>query len=728
MFGIFRAIIFYLLTTGYCSNTLPTKTFELFNQCTWLFINSNSSLQGWKSLQNVFEKICQVSRDCIRIQQTPNCHEEYLESSMGIDQCFVETTQWISNALYKTLTRVKYLDVCLVRFATVKITNFSVTINLTNVGNGLHTITHDKRYPLKVLQSYTFVPFYQFDKYNPVVKVNGDLRVTLIFLLNSYSNTYGLIPVSNLFKKDDSPMFHFILSSVKFFTIPQHLHEVVRNMDIVPRITAFGKDHSLSLESKHNPEELDYNVRYKNLASRIIRRYFNCTNIEPVCWSTFESFKTPTTSIDEINPHTLYKYIPYGGRIQDVGIRYTIIQGYQPNSRFHNGIQSFLYPLDKFIWICIVTLIILICAALNILSHHPILSTIFWLLETSLEQGDDGSLFRSRKTLNEIIIATWILTCVFLRNFYTSTIFADITSELDTLPLPESLSKFVEKEQLVSQYKLLFTKDSQRQIKESYNSNRNEKERTRLKLYLRKPFLVRSTLNITAIMDHGSFQNFHKCTQNIPGIVENGCSTDSLSGTSFSWGLARENVVFMTVANSVKDDFLSTILPLLFQGRSVYRNNESPFLESRTIFALNGVTLYTEQVSKLIGYTYNLGITQYLEELLSKAIYHALQIKKKVTILKKERRLNFNTYVRQNVEEEFRKFRSGALENVFHTKDTSDVGFDEVFEDTSVSWKDLKSVWQLYMTLVIVSIIGFLVEDLKFEFTTKFKFKIRGMF
>lgn len=169
-------------------------------------------------------------------------------------------------------------------------------------------------------------------------------------------------------------------------------------------------------------------------------RKYNCTSKDDkTCLSVFYSrgarFR-PTTQ-NAHNDFLFHEFSPYG--VVTSGFRYTL---YIDNHRhFNSNIASIFSPLDAATWLHIG--ISLICL-FTILSCSSFRDAASWIYATALEQGDTGVDHWKNNQNNLIfILIIWMFVTLFLRNFYTFSMYSFITAEPKLTGLPCSFKELV---------------------------------------------------------------------------------------------------------------------------------------------------------------------------------------------------------------------------------------------------------------------------------------------
>lgn len=164
-------------------------------------------------------------------------------------------------------------------------------------------------------------------------------------------------------------------------------------------------------------------------------------------------------------------FINYGQTLHKPGVVYVTVQGDQGSNQFSTTLFAFLQPLDTFTWLGFRLLFVLLGVTLTTSTKQSFTNVHFWLVSALLEQGTDGNMFRNKIYTGNLALI-WIMSCIFVRNIYTSTLYGDITNSENTLPLPKSLEKLVVNGQYSNLYKLLITSWATDHIEHLYLSTK----------------------------------------------------------------------------------------------------------------------------------------------------------------------------------------------------------------------------------------------------------------
>lgn len=538
------------------------------------------------------------------------------------------------------------------------------------------------------------------------------LSVTLVFVApyitqeNDYTTFIGTV----YFKK--GRFYRICYVSLLSPFIPQNVADV-RN-----QVINFG-GLSRTRETTGNPfYKANYSVTEPDIFSgngaalHLLQTNFNCTTKEIFCKDSFwrEEFPDNTWGSD---PHP-YMYLPYGHRINEEGYRYFIIKGLGKHTQFSGNMLSFLQPLELPIWLCFLFTFVAVVTAINFgNSFQSLLIAAYWTVSTSLEQESDGAKISNKRCAS--IVVGWLIFCIFFRNFYTTTLYSDITADVDLLPLPTSLKDALTDQKYSALYTVLSTKPTHNDMLHMHRFFEAEEFQSSILSYLSKLYFVAGFDDLKAMITAKPFMVGNPCQEYITTEEDKtwiGVNDGKESCENATTEIAEtENLLVVSNVMNIEDLALTRNLPIMLSEKSVYENNEEPFLENHSVYAVFSYTYYIEQCVGIFGYLYSSGIPYYLDEILMRTELLRKEIKKYARLMNgKDLKVNYATFARQVVESEYRRIRSGVVQNAKHQRVLQEKDVFEEVNDCRVSLVGLVAVWRLTTLFSCASFLIFTIE------------------
>lgn len=685
------------------SSTLPTNSetipvsiaYNIFKSCTIMFNNVKYPLPGYFSMQQDFHNQCATNGNCISLYFCDKSCKQ-MQSSLYQGQKFAAEN--VSKFLLESHSKQKYRLSCNVRFPHWRNVLGRIMFSYNDNAYWLQTGSKTGVQSLKKIQlrqaaaawcTFALVHLLENTHVLLEVHVTSKLSVSLIFFGTAEIGIYSIRngPLYAIADKTNNMPVRYV--SNLYPLVASDLHQILKYTKQIGKPEKASKG-----DLKHAPVH-KYSYGLDDAAVIILQNDFNCTWDYDVCDSYLFDVDRSTGFFEP----ELFLYLPYGQLVNEDGLVYFVLPGNRQQNRISGNILHFLYPLQANVWITLLILFVLLFLPLKIANvKEPTSNIMFWLFAVPLEQKDEY-----RKLQNGLcgsVILTWILVWVFMRNFYTSTVYSDITMEKDMTILPTRISDLWQINGTLSSYKLL---DSLKPYFETivFKSDATSNLPGFLFWY-RKKFLNAGTHDNIARMVLG--QEF------VMGERDWGCDIFEQRHTGCKEqkeisGTKADDLIYLVYTKYDEDLTIFRHLPAFCNGRPVYMNNEKPLLQTMSLHKTIYYTFHSLHASDIIGRLYHSGIANYLEEVVYKAFAHVSSIKEQLKRLKAYNKFSIVTYARQFAEKDFKRIKSMSWENIRHWRISS-----RIEETKAVSLLALTSVWKLTFIILGVSVLVFLVE------------------
>lgn len=280
-----------------------------------------------------------------------------------------------------------------------------------------------------------------FQETNFLINLPQSVESTKLFICFSnsdpnefylYTNCYSCHK-SHLRKKLNYNLMSPLLYQLHSF--PQSLdnfNKVWQNLH--RRLNNFGESHQFSVTRIIFGDcSFNVNTNRKHHASSdcvyyILSVLLNCTSV--ICLQNI--YFGDTTVHYFVNATSVV--IPYG--VQFDGFRHSVVLGFDEFKHFQMfDLDRFFLPFDYKTWILLTGMTFLMGILFKKLARS-IRNTYYWLISVLLEQGDD---FQNVRILQaQILIVCWLYATIFIRNFYVSSIYSEITKVPSPKDIPRS--------------------------------------------------------------------------------------------------------------------------------------------------------------------------------------------------------------------------------------------------------------------------------------------------
>lgn len=692
----FLVIVFgYLIIFVQTQDIESMEQIKIFKKCTFLFVNYNISKSSLISLQNMIYSNCYETHDCVSLVYTYGWRYNGITWSTGKTSSNVasqKANRVVNKILYSTLSLQKHQEICLVRFPRYSVRANTLSFADTDMNFWLREIGHATRQPLKAHQSFALVGKHSMGSFHVRITVPKMMRLTFIFLSKRQSGVYTA-------DTESIKCYHiseFCQISIILFTKSD---QVFKNSEVryyMKKWKEATPRKSKISEMRHIPDSEGSFIYSGKVVSYLLEKNYNCSQFTSTCGGNIRETYLPNNYRMKSSDMGMNMYLPFRNSILERSVKYIIIQQLNALNQFSQSLVSFLRPLKLFVWVCVLVVFVFGAICLKTGTKGSWFYTFFWLASTALEQETDGK--NSFKKLNStgLFVLVWLLSCNVLRNLYTSTLYSDIASDQDMIPLPSSLEDLFINSKLSSIYKALRTEAAEMQLDPYYYDNKNDKANTSSKPYL----------SLTSLIDrYYSYSEMYFSK----GLRYFGEQSDNQKTQKQSFVSNQENNLLLVSTNAIDDYLLVSMLPILFSGRKLYENNENAIIKSGTFYKIEQHTIYTDHSIQVLGGLHGSGILSHLQ-----VFYKALDISgnflSKLKLFNQERNVIAFTYILNKLEVESKRLQN--LENVHHTRFDVQSVLAESERVRSVSWKELDAVWKLYSILVGICFASCMAEQI----------------
>lgn len=695
-------LLHFLLVNSLVHNIVGFSNLDVFTPCTFLFINVKQHLQHpFSSLQHSAYKFCQVNSHCISLFAT-------IVESEGVDQNWTVIRQQkkiltnITNHLYAIFKVQRYHNICLTKFPSFRLENRVLMFSNLYARYFLRHDDYETRIPLESPQDFALMHLHgagvDFKKLK--ISVSVDLSTTLTFFPSISFDNYESDLFFLYFVNDcNYSLEHCDLQQIAFSykSVAEQLQDYVKQIGSMNRRYAsqnlFGYRENRLLEQTEYP-------KIQMFALHLLLLNYNCT----WKWNCKDSMYQAKSLFSHTEDGNLYfdttnykKMLPYGLRIFNGGIKYFVFPGLDQNYVVVGRLGSFLKPFDNLTWFGIM-LFLFTSAVVIFLSKRTksMVDIIFWLGFTIFEQNDDGKRFRNKFSC--IVLLFWMVAFIFMRNFYTSEMYAEITAPKEHIPFPPCFDQIFGNNYTSSFYKLVATYRAHTTL--SIAKFHAEKEKylqlnNTLSLYLSKLYTV--TEHVSQITLSKSILLHNPCDSL-------GCIINPYTE------MPQTNLIVFTDTEYDADNVWSNLVVDIVGKRVIFENNDKPFLENFAWYNIHPYTVYKNHVLEIFGRFYSSGIVYYLEEIVSRSNSYASELKFALNEVGYKAALIRQTYARHAIEKLQRRPSATESSNIEHKKINLKLHTAENHSSTFVSTKKLIAVWKLLGILLSFDIIVYVLE------------------
>lgn len=686
----------------------------VLKQCTILFLNAGME-EIETAYQSTFEFDCIRSKDCLsmfwstskndvddfnRITDAtkPKAFPSYVPGGNRRPPRKRNPRPWVnfvaqlSHSLYKVLGNQRYHQICLVRFPRSKIV--ANVLQFSDIdhkyflgGSGTHSIQ-----PVSCIRYFAVVSLQKVNPLKVTVSTPYNLCLTFIFINVESNELYSLSTEPNSLHTESTGFQSFRLVT---FSVDSLKNNVFRDGILMPRLIT---SHVNTL-AKTRPDmpismaTLTAANEASNFGLLLFLSIYNCSK------SYYRAIaqKTHSHDYDSVSGNSAFtKSLVYGRCIHEEGIKYIIISATNFAKPTEKNLAAFLWPFDLSTWILMVASFCLTGLIIKLgQPRHSLRQITFWLLSTLIEQEDDGR--KLQKRASWLCILIWILVCNFVRNFYTSDMYSDLTTGVKPLPNVPGLGQILRGNYVSPVYETVATNIVYHRLMwERIGAIRHNDEFKHIvdlvSAYLDK-LIYFATIDLLKSMESGIFERV-----SINGNVLVQANYSNLT-----------NYIVAIKSGNISELVYSIYLPVL-AGKKVYENDDLELLQSFSWYQVQMYSCFVDQAEYGLGKLYSSGMVDYLEEIVYKSYELFRGIKKVAVTLGKNVTINVFTYARLMAESEFKSVRQFDKGKVIHKRVILDWNTKSLWQ--SVHLEDLKVVQNVFGMLLIFPLVCFGLESI----------------
>lgn len=340
--------------------------------------------------------------------------------------------------------------------------------------------------------------------------------------------------------------------------------------------------------------------------SRLIRQEFNCSKGSKYCRVNFLRTSMYFSTV-----------IPQG--VEIATLRYCVIGETQDRkvAGHQNSISALLKPFKLETWLIFLSAFSLYLI-IYFLKETFSLRWLLWLYATTFEQGDNFNWWKNRKWSGYLflLVSCWLFQVFLLRNYYTSTMYSEITKEPAPNYLPSGVLDLFDKSaaeeiKLVVGHKSLETsftiEDEYRKHAGLPQLNSTAPSGFRILKGVMESWAIQWEQPFPEMVKH-SQSRFHSLLAN--GTVKTVQAFKRKFGKRVWVDFGGAFALFFDTDISVYDTPDAFFCPLigLFSGRTLYENSEQVLPTDRRGFKSDSQSFLTEFVGRVLKHWVESGV------------------------------------------------------------------------------------------------------------------------
>lgn len=673
---------------------------SIFKTCTLLFLNvKRTPYFYYKSVQQSFSEDCASSQNCVMFQWniSKNSQNSSIPQSITAEENLEkENIVKIHYHLNKAFILHKFQNRCLVKFPYYRILQSILIFSMLDEFYLMQNWKRIASFRLPAYRHFVLIHLPVNTILKLTLQVTYRIWVTIIFITGDNNGLSTIAP---------GPVFYRSLchesscNLTSFVNVkPESIEEIQK---FARHIVRLEKSVKSSLASDGDILLIKPSVmNIEGISMLMLRHVYNCTWDINICESSFEFLKLPDNWRHGSIANSV-RYIPYGQRATKVGFGYLVIPGVNRYGHFSGNLESFLSPLESNIWYCLIILTIILLVILkvgkpgNSLANH-----LFWIFSTFFEQGNNGKQFKQNSY--RAIIVSWLIVCNFIRCFYTSKVFTDITTDKETISLPSSLHQVFVNKAAPERYRIVSTNYTHAELVLFYGLFETTSLKNILQVYIENLYFITGLEEFKSLIDSRTFNVRLPCFDfNMFGI--------EYCGKPDKQVLPKENLVLIFDLLHMRDYVRIKHLPVLLGSRKIYENDEEPILPKTSLYSILRYTAYIEFSVQVISNLYSSGLAQYVDEILTSSNLFRKELRHAIYELGISLKINYYTYARHVTEVNYKKMSGVGNKGIKHSK-TVFKQEGKSMDINSVKLYSLYLVWKSFGTLSIFCIAIYVME------------------
>lgn len=690
----------------------PVNTFEvasnmltinrIFKDCT-IYIpnirhyNAHNKIT-WRSFSTPYFKSCKILKNCVTLQTKPT--KPISNSLTDLTVAALREQKNFTKLFNQAISSHRHLLPCLLQFPEVTVAGSTLRISPLDNVLWFDSDYHYGKLYIRSFQIFGIFPMPEQCHHSCTVYIGRLARGRFVLLDELVSKAY--LGVTNLqlefeilpYTVTEKPLYTAVLL-LFLVSLPDVQYLTQTNIwtaytNFYANLPKVKQSSEYSAKNVWGKEDSDWD---KYLFIRLMYLHVNCSE------------KYACEGVDRLrfdywddNYFINYKYTSYGLQINKKGIQYVQLKGMGTSSE--NRLDALLHPLSLITWLLLIASALALCVMMKLTMLSISWSAhIFWLYGTLFEQEDAG--WQNAKTSQRVCFSLWLVLSIFTRQFYTSSIYSDMTAQPDPFLLPCSLTDRVQAgpcEQnhlfLTSQYTYKNIAVANMMLKHAYQLPS-----------LQFPVQVWEKTNVIRQLENNTCMLRQAMQFYQPRTMDNG---NNIKYSEVS--PAQNLMVFFDVSDPYEYVCIRYFVPLL-NNRILYENNQEAFQKVESIYRFRLESTFSELFLKYAGYLYHSGIVHYLEEVVYRANYLNGVGQKLTGKVNQSISVNLKALLRATAEADIR--RSGIQwRDIRHHKVLS--GKHTLLHEqfAAMQLEDSKLVWQVFLIGCVMALIAKLGEHL----------------